>query len=251
MKFRLDPFDKYFASARETEKELLKAKSPLVTALRSYHDFFTEHLFTDKNFMSPLQGLLGLHAFMIYLCSIRVAISGHEAATFPLFRTALEASCYAFLVGETPELQGVWLERNSSEEALKLCRKNFNSAVKDAAKKIQEKSWIAPNTEDWINQAYDAVIDFGAHPNQKAILPYIQINEDRPDAYVGITLGGLYGATSLETSRSLLACLDYGLLIALILVSCLDEQSKDTIVALHRLNDLKEEIAANIENGLY
>ena len=251
MKFRLDPFDKYFASARETEKELLKAKSPLVAALRSYHDFFTEHLFTDKNSMSPVQGLLGFHAFMIYLCSIRVAISGHGAATFPLFRTALEASCYAFLFGETPELQGTWLERNSTGEALKLCRKKFNSAVKDTAKKIQEKSWIAPNTEDWINQAYDDVIDFGAHPNQKAILPYIQINEDRPDAYVSITLGGLYGATSIATSRSLLACLDYGLLIALILVSCLDEQSKDTIVALHRLNDLKEKIAANIENGLY
>ena len=40
MKFEIESFEKYFASAVETEKELLESESPLVAALRTYHDNF-------------------------------------------------------------------------------------------------------------------------------------------------------------------------------------------------------------------
>ena len=102
MKFKIDPFDKHLESVRETELEILESSSPLIAALRTYHEFFVGRIFTEQTSMSPVQCLLALHSFMLYLCSIRIATSGHGAAAFPPFHTALEASSYAFLIGERP-----------------------------------------------------------------------------------------------------------------------------------------------------
>ena len=226
----------------ETEKELLESESPLVAALRTYHDFSVEHAFSEQERNSPVQCLLGMHAFMIYLGSLRVAFSGHAAAAFPLFRTALESACYAFLIGEREELESVWLSRNSSAKALKSCRKAFTSAVKDAAVEIQKKSWVAERTEEWINELYGAAIDFGAHPNPKSVWPYVDVNEDRDDGYVAVSLTSLYGAKAHATSRCLVACLDYGLLVAVILASCDDDPSEEALLAINEMNELKERL---------
>ena len=242
MKFEIESFDKYFAAAAETEKELLESASPLVDALRRYHDFFVEHVFAEQDRNSPVQCLLALHAFMTYLGSLRVTFSGHASAAFPLFRTALESACYAFLIGEEEDLEGVWLRRNRSAQALKSCRRAFGSAVKDAAASIQEKSWIGPRTENWLNETYDAAIDFGAHPNPKSVWPYVTVYDDRDDGHVAVSLTSLYGAESHATSRCLVACLDYGLVIAVVLVSCVDHPSEDALVAIREMNELKEKL---------
>ena len=242
MKVNIEPFDAYFLAARDVETELLDGTFPLIDGLRRYHEFFTASVFSERNPLSPIQGLLAVNGFMIYLSSIRVAMSGHGAAMFPLLRVALEASCYAFQVGEKDELEEIWLNRNSSAEALSLCRTKFHSAVRDAAKGIQRKSWAGGNTEAWINQAYDAAIDFGAHPNPKGLWPYARLNKNYPDGYHHVALAAVYGAGSFETSRCLLACLDYGLLIALILSSCCDVPCEDAMVALNDLNELKEKL---------
>ena len=242
MKHRIQTFEDYFDSAREIEKEFLDSNPPLLSALRTHHHFFAKYLFSDQASMSPFQSLLSLHAFTMHLCSIRIAISGHGAATFPLFRVALEASCYAFLIGETPELEKIWLERNTTEDALKACKKQFRSAVKEAAAKIQSMEWASSTTQDWITEAYQAAIDFGAHPNPKAIFPYVRLDQSDPKAHVVVSLVGLHDAASSETRRSLIACLEYGLIVALVTLSCLDEQPDDTIAAFNGLYELKDNL---------
>lgn len=243
MKAEIEPFDNYFVAARDVEKEVMDGNPPLLAGLRRYHEFFVKHdVFSETNACSPFQGLLAMNAFMIYLSAVRVAMSGHGAAMFPLLRAALEASCYAFLVGESEDLRETWLKRNSTPEALESSRKAFRSAVKDTARRIQRKSWVAANTEAWISQAYDDAIDFGAHPNPKGVLPYVSVSEDHPDGYHRVSMAGVYEADSFETSRCLLACLDYGLLMAVILTSCRDETSEETVIALNELNELKEEL---------
>ena len=197
MKAKIEPFDNYFIAARDAEKELLDGEFPLVEGIRKYHDFFVDHVFSETNPLSPVQALLAMDAFMIFLSSIRVAMSGHGAAMFPLLRTALEASCYALLTGDSVEHREIWLKRDSTPEARKFCRSKFGSAVPDAAKRIQAKSWAAPNTEVWIRQAYDEAIDFGGHPNPRGVMPYVRVNRDHPDGHHRISLAGVYGADSV------------------------------------------------------
>ena len=242
MKAEIEPFDNYFVAAREVEHELLGGESPLMSGLRRYHNFFVDHVFSETNPLSPVQGLLAMDAFMVFLSSIRVAMSGHGAAMFPLLRTALEASCYAFLVGDSEELREIWLKRNSTPQALRTSKRTFGSAVADAAQRIQAKSWAGANTEAWIKEAYNEAIDFGAHPNPKGIWPYVRVNKNHPDGLDHVSMGGVYEADSLETGRCLVACLDYGLLIALILSNCRDEPCGDAVIALNGLNELKEEL---------
>lgn len=255
VQYLIDSFDNYFESARATEVEVLESDSPFFGALRGYHQFFVEHVFTEENAMSPFQSLLAMHGIMIYLSSIRIAISGHEAATFPLLRSALEACCYAYLMGDSSELHRIWLRRNESEEDRQACRNAFTSAVKNAANKLRNEDWVAESTAEWINQAYDSAIDFGAHPNPMAIFPYVTLDENRPDNFVGVSLAGLHSAQSFETSRSLVACLDYGLLMAVVLVCVLKEKSDAAINAIDQLNDLNEQLtkehlqSANLEKS--
>ena len=241
MKSEIEPFDNYFVAARDVETELLGGNSPLMCGLRRYHEYFVEHVFCETNPLSPIQSLLAMDAFMIYLSGIRVAMSGHGAAMFPLLRTALEASCYAFLFGESDKHREIWLKRDSTPEARKLSRKTFNRAVIDAAMQIQKKSWVAPNTGDCIRQAYDEAIDFGAHPNPKGVWPYVQVKENHPNGYHRVSLTGIYEADSFETARCLMACFDFGWLIALILSNCRKEPSADAVSALNLLNELKVE----------
>ena len=246
MKAKIEPFDNYFIAARDVELELLDKGSPLMFGLRRYHEFFVDQVISEKNPLSPVQGLLAMDASMVYLCAIRVGMSGHGAAMFPLLRTALEATCYAFLIGDSEELQETWIKRNSTVEALESSKRAFRSAVKDAAKRIQEKSWVAPNTEAWISQAYDEAIDFGAHPNPKGVWPYVRISKNQADGYDRVSLGGIYESNSFETARCLMACLDFGLLIALILICCGAEPSEDAIAGLNEMNELKEELTKEL-----
>ena len=72
------------------------------------------------------------------------------------------------------------------------------------------------------------------------------MDEDRPDGYISISLASIYGPTSHETSRALLECLDYGLLIAVILTSCLEDPSNETLIDLNALNELKESLTEEL-----
>ena len=242
MNQRSGSFDQYFEVARATEEQILNSNSPFVSALRSCHRFFLEYVFVDEKSMSPFQNLLALHGCMMYLGSIRVAFSGHSAATFPLFRTALEAACYAFLIGQSSELQDAWSQRDDSFVALKVCRGKFTSAVRDTSKQIRTLDWISDATADWLVDAYDAAVDFGGHPNPKAIFPYVRMDENWSDKFALVTLVGLHDARSIETSRSVLASLEYGLLIGVVLMCCLKEPSQDMVKEFNRLNTLKEDL---------
>lgn len=244
MKYKFEPFENYFVAANKAEKEILNEQSPLMSGLRRYFSFFVENVFSETSPLPPIQVMLAAHSFLLYLGSIRVAMSGHGAAMFPLLRTVLEASCYAFLVGDSIEHQKTWLNRNSSPEALRVSKRMFGSAVREASKRIQEKTWVAPNTDEWINEAYDQAIDFGAHPNPNSVWPYTQIKKQQ-DEHIHVSLAGVYGPGSFETDRCLMACLDYGLVIAVILTSCGDEPSQDALTGLQQLNELKEKLTKN------
>lgn len=112
--------------------------------------------------------------------------------------------------------------------------------MKKTAVEIQKKPWIGHGTDDWINELYDAVIDFGAHPNAKSVLPYLSIDDDRNDGHATVSLTSLYGAEAHTTSRCLVACLDYGLVIAVILTSCVSIPSDEALTSIREMNEIKE-----------
>ena len=227
--------DDYFAAADRVSGTLRAAGGPIMECVRKYHGYFSGALWTEPG-LGPAPALTSINAFMLWLAAVRTATSGHAAAVFPLLRTSLESACYAFLMKDEPDLAGVWLGRHASLEKMKLCRKRFTSAVKDVAAAIELDQ---PGGGGWILEAYDLLIDFGAHPNVKSVLGHLLFEEDRGDEFHRMNLVGVYGPESIETRRALLACLDVGLAMAVVLTRAQPNPTQAHQDELEALNDAK------------
>lgn len=248
MEFRFErTFRDYIQCGNNTTNALLDDMPPLVEAIEKYHDFFRDDMWVGDINMSPNQAFLSMNAFMIYMSAIRMALTGHVAATYPLFRTALESACYAFLISQDKALGDVWANRHKSDKTQKKCRSVFTSAVSDAADQIAQIPGHGGHGK-WIKEGYQMAIDFGAHPNPKSIYHHIQEPEDIGSHYL-FNLAGLYPVGSTEINRSLMACLDYGLLILVILAHGLDSPTAELSKKLTHLNDLKETLFKELNVG--
>lgn len=228
----------YISQGNETTKSLIDSKSDLYEGVKTFYDFFANDFLTKEELDSPIAAFLAMNAFMLYTSSIRMTLTGHVAATPPLFRTALESACYAYLIQKDPVAESIWLSRHRDENALVDCRRYFTSAVKKVAQGIAVDS---PHHEGWINDGYQATIDFGAHPNPLSVIGHLN-TVDREDELQEITLIGLYSSESFEIKHHLMGCLDYGLLIAIIITHSLKQPSADLSRKLFELNELKEKL---------
>ncbi len=243
MKFQIrQTLSDYIYLGNEITSEVIDSQIPLVRAIGEYHEFFSKTLFEGDSEISGTRALLAMHAVMIYTAAIRLSLSGHAAATYPLFRTALEAACYVFVMGLNPKLEAVWADRHLNSKTGQECRRMFSAAVKDAAKGIEARQ-PGSGHEEWINNCYQGAIDFGAHPNPKSIFEHLQPPEDVGDFWE-FSLTGLHGSGSPELVRSLFACLDYGLVIGVVLAYCFTDPPARASSELFRLNDLKNQLEA-------
>jgi len=144
---------------------------------------------------------------------------------------------------EDESLQRIWADRHRSAEAMRLCRRKFSSAVAETAGAIEAVEQ-REGPAKWINDCYQGAIDFGAHPNPLSIYPHIGVAKEE-DAY-RVTLAALYSSDSMEVSRALMACLDYGVVIAAVLAHGLKSPPHDLSEKLSRLNDTKERLTQEL-----
>lgn len=234
--------DSYMAAADETAAELLAGDDGLVAALRRYDDYLRRDLWAHMR-TSAIGFILQMNAYMVFLSGVRMALSGHSAAVFPLLRTALESAAYGLLIERDPALADVWTHRHRSEADKNACRKAFTFS-----QGINHLKGIAPEIHDLAKLAYEGAIDFGAHPNLKGVAGHLSINENRPDGMTSVTLTSLYGSTHVETVRGLCACLDFGFaIIGMIALSTPDpgvDRVKRLIMELQVINDLKNDAVA-------
>lgn len=226
----------YLNGADETTRTLLAENGPLIQALRQTHDFFPRVLWAHSKQRGAVSQIVAMNSFMLFLAGARTALSGHQAAIFPILRTALEAACYSYLMSEDENLERVWLNRHDSPEALRACRRTFGKAVSHTAKALNE---IQTGSGEIVTEAYDAAIDFGGHPNVRSVFGHVSLTEPNEDE-VMVTLAGLYSADNIEVSRSLLACLDFGQAIGSVLFRGLEHQTQEVADAFDALQDAKE-----------
>ncbi|EMK3529561.1 hypothetical protein V8099_003778 [Pseudomonas aeruginosa] len=177
-----------------------------------------------------------MNAYQLFLAGLRMALSGHCAAVFPLLRTALESAAYASLMTHKPELQKVWTRRHQGEDEKRACRNAF--IFKNAIELLKER---APDIHELATQAYEGAIDYGAHPNIKGVFGHVSIDDQREDEFLALSHTSLYGATHIETIRGLCACLDFGFAIISIIAVSSPEFSDELLADLSRLNEMKNE----------
>lgn len=149
---------------------------------------------------------LAFSCYFSFLASIRVALSGHATAVYPLIRQMLEFACYAYLIAEDPARGEVWLARHNSDDERMACRKAFSSAVAEVSKSINER---APNFGDRVRDIYDSSIDFGAHPNPRAVFDHLRYRDE--GKHVRVESIALYDKADIAVQRALVACAETGI----------------------------------------
>ena len=234
------PFDEFFTVAEESTTQTLNKHKEAVAILHSIHDTF-EPIFEALNSESKIvPALLLQSAMMTWLASIREASTGHLFASMPLFRTSLEAVCYAYRISEKTEFHNIWLSRHNNKESRDLCRKKFTSAVKDTARSIANRDSIPPETQHFIMDIYENAIDLGGHPNPKSIFTRLRIDDQRTDDMVETTLSSIFGSDSFEVKQLLAASIEHGQLVAIIGAYCTQTPVEKFSGALSDINDRKE-----------
>lgn len=237
MKISVPPdFGAYFREADETTRDFWNEGGDLLGALRSLHAFIVEVLFADYSEI-PSSLVLAAASYQEFLAAVRVAISGHPNATYPLLRVALEASCYSFLITEDPALGDLWMNRTRSPEALKAFRRQFDGAVRKAAVAIEK---IQTGSGEVIAEAYDSLIDFGGHPNFYGISRNIRVSESSDQNRTEVSVVGLYGHLHPTSLQGVVACLDIGQMISIVFARTRSELTQDVADGLDHFNMLKE-----------
>lgn len=231
--------DRYMAMADETASELLDGNDPLVAGLRKYDEFMRRDLWTHTSIAPGLGFVLAMNACMMFLGGVRMALSGHSAAVFPILRTALESASYAVIIQREPELGDVWSNRHESATHRRECRNKFSFE-----RGVRHLDDTAPELLTLARQVYEGSIDYGAHPNVKGVAGHLSIDEEREDENIAVTLTALYGSGHIETVRGLCACLDFGLSIIALIALADPEVTKTINEDLQKLSDLKNEATA-------
>jgi hypothetical protein len=174
-----------------------------------------------------------------------MALSGHEAAVYPLLRTALESACYALVITRKPELAATWSARHDGDAERKASRRAFASAVSDAADFV---SCWQQGLGAYVLELYDANIDFGAHPNTRSVMDHVhEMPADQEQE--GFGLGSIYPGNSLEVFRALVAAIESARGISMVLTCCQPSISEKVVHAVQALEKRQDELFPSVAEG--
>lgn len=228
-RFFSDPLVAYLAAADDVQAEAMQALPVWMDVYRELDEIWRLELFEGATGAAPVASSLCVQSFFFWLASVRVALSGHSSATYPLLRTSLEAACYARRIAQDGALARVWLDRERDAAGRKACIKAFGSAVAEVARSFEDEPSFATS----IREMYDAAIDFGAHPNPRGILE--QIEMENTDGHTYVTNTAIHSIRSHTAMRSILAVAEHGYFCIAICANSLGEPARVATIQ-HRLD---------------
>jgi hypothetical protein len=118
------------------------------------------------NMVSPL---LFLRSHAAYRAACEHAASGQVAETFPEIRACIEWAAYALYISKTPGAAERWLRRHDAT-AMKSVKSEFKiSSIRSTIERSN------PHAAKVFNKLYQQSIDFGAHPNERAVTSSLTI----------------------------------------------------------------------------
>ena len=113
-----------------------------------------------------------LRSHSSYLGAVRLAMSSQVPETYTVLRSAIENALYGHYLHKNPSSCETWLCRHESDVNKKMVRKEFT-----IGRLIRELETSNKNEAQIAQNLYDATIDYGAHPNERALSQSLQITE--------------------------------------------------------------------------
>lgn len=129
-------------------------------------EFIFEKL--GKNLAEPKENLVTalciIRAHSAFNCASLLAMGGHLGEVYALNRLCLEYAGYAALMKDNEEIQATFLKRHKDEISFLKQKGEFHAKNISAAVSLLDKQ-----TGIIYDKIYQTSIDYGAHPNEKAL----------------------------------------------------------------------------------
>jgi hypothetical protein len=119
-----------------------------------------------------------------FIGAVRLALAGEQIEACAVVRQMIEQAWYALHITQDAEKRSViWLSRNDDEASLAAMKKEFT--IGNVSKTHASLDAL---TEKELHRIYEMTIDYGAHPNPKALFGAFGKTETEKDAtfHVGI-----------------------------------------------------------------
>ncbi|UXD90041.1 hypothetical protein K2Y34_13225 [Cronobacter sakazakii] len=218
MKANAGTLNDYLQAILENYTDHSETPPQLMGMVLQMDQIFQEEIFGHDLEMHPYALLLAMNSYTMLLNAVGQALSGHTVAVFPVVRTALESACYAYLISQDEALGDIWANRHKSEKALQKCRRELT--VKKACDALVS---LSPQMAENVMAHYNAAIDYGAHPNRKAVFNHLSDIGEVDSKFHGFELTGVYGPNSWQVNYALLACTEVGQAIAFLIAASADK----------------------------
>ncbi len=143
---------------------------PFLEKVDNSYQKIVDALVIQKNL---LEGLFLMRSHAAYRAGSLLAMSGHNSETFPIIRSCLEYALYAIHLYKNEALCEAWIDRHRDENSLKLVKRGFTfSTVIDTLKSVDPENYLVAK------DLYERTIDFGGHPNERAVTSSLEVNHD-------------------------------------------------------------------------
>jgi len=212
VKIEADTLLNYLKAAIENLVYHEKKVPDLMGMIHEMDRIFHQEIFAYEYDANAATMLLAMNSYMMLSNAVLQALSGHQVAVLPVARAALESACYAYLTSSDKKMSEIWFNRGKSKTATDNCRKVFTIVA--ATAKLR---YISPDMSDYVKKLYDLSIEYGAHPNIKAISHHLHDSGVVDDKFHAFSHTGIYGENSYQVNGALLLCIDVGQAIAFLL----------------------------------
>jgi hypothetical protein len=118
-------------------------------------------------------GFFMLRAHSNILAACRLCWSGQIPESYALLRSCLENTFYGLYIARHPESCETWLRRHDNDATKQKVRDEFRvGALLKFAADVDATEGKAAGV------LYERTIDYGAHPNERALMQTLQINKE-------------------------------------------------------------------------
>jgi len=117
-------------------------------------------------------GFFIIRAHSNYLASCQLSWGGQIPESYALLRSCLENALYGLYLARNPDSRETWLRRHDSDEHKQKVRNEFKIGTMLALAKETNKQ-----EGEVAQELYDQTIDYGAHPNELALMQTLHIKE--------------------------------------------------------------------------
>ena len=140
--------------------------------LKHLDSIFMEIAGALANPTAIIPAILLMRAHASFRAGSLLAMAGMNPETFVQLRNCLETAMYALHMDRIEGAEEVWISRHDDDDALRRCKREFqfSNVMRTLERSDQEHADVA-------RTLYERTIDFGAHPNERAMTANLVINE--------------------------------------------------------------------------